>query len=270
MRRGAGAAFVFLLAVVLTPVWTTDVLPLQDYPNHIARLHILTRLDHEPALQEYYRANWRLFPNLGFDLLAFYPTRVLGADVAGRLFITLTFVLLVSGTAALNYVLHRSVTAWSLSGFLFLYSGIFLLGFLSYLLGVALFLWLTALWIAWRDRGELARLVLFTLLTTVLLVCHLFAFGLYALTIAGYELGAYLRTRRHDALGALRRLGLAALQFVVPASLFFVLSPTSTVVAQATSADRWAKLFGWLHVVDLYSLRLQLAVVGVFFVATLG
>jgi hypothetical protein len=50
MRRGTGAAFVFLLAVVLAPVWTADVLPLQDYPNHIARLHILTRLAQPPAL----------------------------------------------------------------------------------------------------------------------------------------------------------------------------------------------------------------------------
>ena len=214
--------------------------------------------------------NWRLFPNLGFDLLAFYPTRVLGADLAGRLFITLTFLLLASGTAALNYVLHRSITAWSLSGFLFLYSEIFLLGLLSYQLGVALFLWLTALWVASRGRGDLARLALFSVLSSALLACHLFAFGLYALTVAGYELGEYFRTRPRDAWRALRRLVLASLQFVAPTLLFFMFSPTSSVVTQAVQSSLWDKLTAWSYVLDLYNPSLQLAVVGVFFAATLA
>ncbi len=53
--------FVLLIAasvVLLVPFFVIEILPLQDYPNHLARIHILSHLENSPILRQYYAASW--------------------------------------------------------------------------------------------------------------------------------------------------------------------------------------------------------------------
>src|SRR5438132_99786 len=57
------------LVVALIPLFTCSPLPLGDYPNHLARMYIISTLPHSPILQRYYEIHWQLIPNLALDLM---------------------------------------------------------------------------------------------------------------------------------------------------------------------------------------------------------
>ncbi|HUB97284.1 MAG TPA: hypothetical protein VL993_15285, partial [Stellaceae bacterium] len=67
--RVFAALFIVLFAVAVVPVLRSGVLPLVDYPNHLARMAIIARLPHDPILQHYYALAWRPIPNLAMDVL---------------------------------------------------------------------------------------------------------------------------------------------------------------------------------------------------------
>lgn len=41
-------------SLLLLPFFFVQIPPLQDYPNHLARIHILTHIHADAGLQEYY------------------------------------------------------------------------------------------------------------------------------------------------------------------------------------------------------------------------
>ena len=64
---------IFLIAgssLLLLPFFFIQIPPLQDYPNHLARIHVLTQIQASPALQEYYKVQWAPLPNLAMYLLS--------------------------------------------------------------------------------------------------------------------------------------------------------------------------------------------------------
>lgn len=58
-------------SLVVTPVLTVTYAPLVDYPNHLARVHILYKYADVPAYQSAYFRVLELLPNLGIELLVF-------------------------------------------------------------------------------------------------------------------------------------------------------------------------------------------------------
>ena len=54
--------FVFLFGIVQIPVWSVRIPPLVDYPNHLARMHILAHHHETPLLQKYYLIKWAVLP----------------------------------------------------------------------------------------------------------------------------------------------------------------------------------------------------------------
>ena len=63
------ALYLVCLAICWTPIFSTTIPPLVDYPNHLARMHILVHWEHDEVLQEAYRVDWRPLPNLDMDLI---------------------------------------------------------------------------------------------------------------------------------------------------------------------------------------------------------
>jgi len=64
------AAEVLVIAtLVLLPLVYVVVPPIQDYPNHLARMQAIAVLDHDPALSRFYAIEWSLIPNLVMDLV---------------------------------------------------------------------------------------------------------------------------------------------------------------------------------------------------------
>ena len=221
--RSLAVPFLLLYLIVVYPLWAIPAPPLIDYPNHLARIFILANPQH-PVLAQFYESHWGVLPNLAMELFATPLAMLLSVEVAGKLFISMIFLLVASGVLAAHYALHRRLSAWPWLSFFFLYNPFLLWGWLNYLFGLGLALWLFAAWLVLRERPS--RWLVGPAGTLLLFFCHLLDFGVYMVLVSTYELGLMF-TRGKEA----KRLGSATLdllsQGLVPAILFFSVSPTA-------------------------------------------
>lgn len=248
--------FAGLFLITLIPFGLCSPLPLSDYPNHVARMHIIAHLGQSADLAKYYSLNWQFIPNLAMDILVPLMMPALSAEIASLVFAALGMFLMSSGAV----VLHRQLYGrWSLlpfASFLLLYNRHFLWGFLNYLFSVGLGLWMLAAHIYFRQRSALFRIVLFTVLSVTLLVSHLHAFASYAILIGGYEVSVAWRNRDKAPW---RDLAVSAAQFVLPVILFFALSSTTERAGEIKWSSPMDKLYGLLDMVNNYSVALDVA-----------
>ena len=227
--RLSGAARVWLVAagligLLLLPLAVIEVPPLLDYPNHLARAHILATIDQDPLLAERYQVTWRALPNLGFDLLVSFLTPFTGVYTAGRLFLALTVALSVIGPLVLYRALYGRYAYWPLACGLLAYNGAFMAGFAGFAFGLGLTLLLSGLWLRLREQSPLLGVLAGMLFALLTYFSHLFALGLFGL-IAGSMLFAKWRqsARRWPPDRAILSEGLAlALQFSPVILLYFV------------------------------------------------
>jgi hypothetical protein len=177
-----------LVVATLLPLSLTTVPPLVDYPNHLARMWILAHAAEIPDLARNYAVHWRILPDLGMDLVISAFSVVMPVEQAGRVFIALTILSLVGGTVTLHRALHGRFKIWPIWSVLFIYNAALFWGFLSCLFATGIYLFAFSGWIATRDWRLVPRLLTFSAIASVLLLLHLFAFGLYALSVGVYEL----------------------------------------------------------------------------------
>ena len=150
---------------------------------------------------------------------------------AGRLFVAVTFLVMASGVVALSLALSKRLTLWPFLGFLLLYNGILVWGFINYLFAVGLFLWVLAAWLATDDsrddsrRGAL-RLIAFSLLCYGLLICHLYSCALYGVCVLSVEVARADGWHERLRIWRRRRFWLSLAQFVPALALFVLTSPT--------------------------------------------
>src|SRR5689334_9505682 len=206
-RFGILAAFLTLLVAAAVPLFSVRIPALVDYTNHLGRLHTMAVLGKDPFLTQFYSVHWKIIPNLGVDILLPLIIRHLDVYLTGKLFVFFCMLLWLSGPFAIHYATWRRLSLAPLLGFLFVYNFIFLYGFLNYLLGVGLALWGIAAWIGLRRTPATVRGLVSLLFVLALFACHLFALGVYGLTLLAHELwllrGGRLADRRRlwrDAL----------------------------------------------------------------------
>jgi hypothetical protein len=255
-QMALASTFLALLIVVLIPFTLVSPLPLSDYPNHVARMHILAHLSESADLARHYLLHWEFIPNLAMDLLVPMLMPPLSAEQASLAFAALAMFLMASGAIVLHRVLYGHWSLLPFAAFLFLYNRHFLWGFLNYLFSVGLALWMLAAHIHLRNRSDALRVVLFSLLSTALLISHLHAFASYAILVGGYEVSVAWRQRENRPW---RALLVAAAQFVLPAALFLSLSSTTERAGEIKWSAPVDKLYGLLDMVNNYNLPLDIA-----------
>jgi hypothetical protein len=151
-------------------------------------------------------------------LIVPFLARLLPLDLAGKLFLVLSFALIVGGAAWLNRVVTGGWRLWPLLTVAFLYNRQFLWGFINYLFGLGVALCGLALWLALERGRAWLRLLAAALVALLCFFSHVAAFGVYALIIAGVEARPALAEwhgRRWRSLGG--RIALFAGQFMLPA-----------------------------------------------------
>jgi hypothetical protein len=238
-------------AIALAPVLVFPIAPLADYPNHLARMHVITTIGSDPDLARYYDIHWQIIPNLVMDLVVPLFARVTDIYHAGQGFTVLCVLLAATGVFALNRALFGGWPTIGLAALPLLYNHIFLIGLMNYWFGVGLALWATAAWIALRERWWPWRFLASALFAVGLFFSHIFAVGVYGMALLAFELWR-LRERRKSPL-APRLIDFAAtgLPFL-PALALLVASPTFELSGQ----NEWswsAKLDGLYYVVSAYS-----------------
>src|SRR4051794_5427880 len=92
-----------LMAVSVSPTIAFPFPALVDYPNHLARMYILSRAVGNP--HPYYEVVWRPFPNVALDVLVPPLASLMGVPLATRAFLLVSQVGLFAGAT----LLERSV-----------------------------------------------------------------------------------------------------------------------------------------------------------------
>lgn len=174
-------------ALIVLPLFYTLVPPLEDYPNHLARMFALANLPSNETLGQFYETAWAPIPNLVMDLAV--PKLVPWFDVytAGRIFIGLTLLLMLLGPMVLQRTLYGRWSGWPLVGGLFVYNGFLFVGLMNYLFGVGVAVFGVAVWMALAERPFVLKALASLAFCAVLYVCHLSSLGLYGLGIASFE-----------------------------------------------------------------------------------
>jgi hypothetical protein len=216
--RAVALGFPLLSLVALVPVASVRLPPILDYPNHLARMHILAALPGSANLARYYQAAWTPIPNLAWDAVVPLLAALMPVEAAMRLMLAAMLLALAGGAVVLHRAAHGRWSTWPLFAFLLLYNRMLLWGFLNYLSGVALMLWALAAWIAVKRRQAWLRIAIGMVLATAIYFAHLAALGAYALAAAAMALASPTGKIKETAV---------ALASLVPAAVLFLAAPTS-------------------------------------------
>jgi hypothetical protein len=240
---------VAVLAIgAICPVLLVALPAMPDYPNHLARMYVLTAAGTADA-NPFYEVSTALYPNLAMDLIVPPLGRMLGVELAGKIFLLTSQLLIVSGAIALELVVKRRHEIAGLAAVLVLYSFPFAWGFLNFQFGLGVALWGLAAWEYMRGRPVALRLAAHSLFVTALYLSHLFALGLYAATLGFIELSRLNRLRD----GIVRLAILIAPMLVVFAVL---LAPADRVGNGATEWELASKLRSIFRALNGYSAEL--------------
>lgn len=224
------ATLLFVTALTLIPLFQVVHPPLSDYPNHIARMHILASDVAKSELNQFYRIQWALLPNLSMDLIVPGLSKIFGLNLAGKIFLGVTLVSILSGTFALHAALHGHISRCPLLAFFFLYNSLFLFGVVNFLFGLGLCLWSIAGWIFASRRCDsnistfLFRGGMLSAFSFIIFICHLSSYIVFVICICSYELQR--ATKNYNYRDRWCQLIVYSLACVVPAGVFIFFSPT--------------------------------------------
>lgn len=205
LRYPEVAAAMVLGLLLAAPLAAVPIPFLLDYPNHLARMHVLASGAASPALHAMFRTAWAFIPNMAMDLVVPLLAQVLPLTVAGKLFIALAMLLPPVGVVALHRSWFGTRTWWPWIAAVTAVNACLVLGFLNYLVGLGLAL-LGAAWhartggrrenaaaeggwvTAWRATVGVAW-------GMACLISHIFAFGVLILLMLSTEAGRIARAR---------------------------------------------------------------------------
>ena len=200
-------ALVFLLPIVF-PLGIA-----RDYPNHLARIFIQYRLDQDPLLAANYVLEWRVIPDLAMDLFALPLAGWMSPYLVGGLFNGLTLLLIFTAGIALHRRQAAKLSLWALLPSVLLFNASLSWGFMNFLFGVGLALWMVYFWLESEARPKGRRLLLFAVAQLVLFFAHLLGFLLCGYLILVIELCR--AWQEHD-----RRLGERIWRFMIHMAQF--------------------------------------------------
>jgi hypothetical protein len=249
------AFFVLFAAVAALPILLYPLPPISDYINHLSRMHVIASLGRDSDLARFYQVNWQIIPNLMMDMIVPNLVRLMNVYAAGQIYTIASFVLIMSGTFALNRQLFGRWSVLPLAAFPLLYNYVFLIGTMNYVCGIGLAMWALAAWIALRERHMALRLMVSSLFVIALFFCHLFALGIYGLGLLAFELS---RLWPAAVPGTGRPLTARLAEFVatglpfLPVLPLLMMSPTWGLRGES-SWELAGKGDGLIYVIDVYS-----------------
>jgi hypothetical protein len=190
MFARGGAWWLALVAAwfaLCLPLLLVDLPPLTDYPNHLARMIVLSRIGDDPLFSSFYEVRWGTIPDLAID--AFMPTLVaaLPPPVAGKLLLAGILLLNVAGAATYAATIHERRTWWALGSSLAGHNIAFMMGFLNFEVALGLSMLLAASWIRLRRRYHGWTAVFGMAAAAILFFCHLMGLFFFLVLVGSFE-----------------------------------------------------------------------------------
>lgn len=231
-----------LTALAGLPLWICHGIPFLDFPNHMARVHILSVWNERSGYSDFYRPQWVILPNLGLDLLPIPLAKIIPIIPLSKIFVTGVFMLIVTGFAQLRRQLHGSYDplAWA-TPFMLLFNTVTGFGFMNYLMGLGLALWSLAL--CWQFRDSRWRPLLSLGLCLALFFTHLMGFALFALAWVILELTS---TPRAEQASRWKGWIATGATFLIPL-IILKMSATTSSASGSYWDTRWDFKLKWLY-----------------------
>jgi len=192
---GISAALLALFLVLALPVLLSRVPPIGDYVGHLARIYVIDFGPTDPLIDAFYEVNWQVIPNLAIDLVVAPLARLIGLESAGRFYILSYLALTLTGAEAIHYAAFRRWSLGPLVAALFFYNQVHLYGLVNYVFGIGVALWAVASFMWMQSAAPGRRVTVSLVFVVVLFFCHLFALGLYGMTLLAIEASWAWRTR---------------------------------------------------------------------------
>jgi hypothetical protein len=196
----------------------------------------------------FYQVEWQIIPNLAMDLIVPPLARFVNVYTAGQLFLTLTFLLISTGTMALHRVLFGKWSVLPLLALPVMYNHILLVGTVNYIFGIGVALWAMAAWVYVADRPLAVRVAVGCALNVALFFSHLFVVGVFGIAALAYELSRI--GARPSLRPVLARFAALALT-LIPTVVLLALSPTAGL-AKDISWEPLGKLDGLIFAITEY------------------
>ena len=225
--------FGLLLAAAAVPIFMVKIPALLDYFNHLARMHIIASVEDNPYLAEFYEIKWGIVSNMGMELVVPFLAKFCDIYLAGKIFVFFIMVLITTGIYAIHYSIYKQLSLAPLLAFLFLYNTALLYGLLNYLFGLGIALWGIAFWIGIRGHHPGIRLPVSLVFVLALFLCHLYAVGLYGLTIFCYELWMLKEKTAKNTLNMVTDIAVLTVPFII-VMLLLINSPTGGLAGENT------------------------------------
>ncbi len=216
------ASFIVVAILLIAPLTVIDTPLLADYPNHVARMHVIGNLYDDFMLAGPYAVDIDFIPNIAMDLVVPSLANWLKPDVAARVFLAGTLLSTLAGVAWLHRTLFNQWSIHPLLAALFAYHGSMIAGMANFSLGIGLVPAALALWIRMEDASVVRRLLAGSFVALGLFFCHLVAAGAYGLLLVGFALGKWLNgpNSRDARRRAISELSVAGAGFILPLILY--------------------------------------------------
>jgi hypothetical protein len=235
------AVAIIAAALFIAPLWIVSVPAMLDGPSRFAELYLLQNLPDDKLLARFYETDWTLIPALAGDVIVSALTYVLPLTGAINVFLSLGVTFWVIGPFLVYRALTGKLSPLPLFGSIFAYNECFSEGWWDCYFGMGAGLVLFAGWI-WSARlNPLPRYALFSALTGLIFILHLFACAVLLVLIGAYELGQTL-SEKLSWQTVLRKLAWLASLAVIPLCLY----ATSVHVASKGTLV-WAPIQSWPH-----------------------
>ena len=166
-----------LVVISLCVIWLNKFPPLQDFPYHLVRIHMM--LDYWKEQFGFSdMATISLFPTpyILVDYLSLIFGRVFPILTAGKLILSTYIILLSYSIFYLAKALHHKGTPLSLFGFLLIFNYFFNMGLISFIFSIPFFLLAFGYW--WKYKTEFTpnRMLILALLVFGVYLSHPFSF----------------------------------------------------------------------------------------------
>lgn len=237
------------------PVLSVTYVPVVDYPNHLARVHILYHYAGVPGYQAMYHRVFEPIPNLAIDLVVPFLLPFVDILTAGKIFLLLAILLFVTGCHQLGKAIHGRPTWLVLPCLFFFYNSMLLYGFVNFMAGIGLFCLTVALRLKLRGRWTTSGLLILILLSLLTCLAHLSAYAFVGVTFVVVSAWDYFNGKEKLYTAALSLIPLLPpfLCFVV-----FVKNPGTSVYLEWNTVS--GKLLGTLALILSYKYTLDLLI----------
>src|ERR1700730_5552278 len=232
------AGLALMLGALLVPLALTEVPPLTDYPNHLARCYLLAFGNSDPVLRQMFSAHWQIIPNIAVDLILPRLMHVFAPLLAGRIMLAFCLLVPTTGAIALSRAYFRRRSLWQIATGFAAFNVLFLMGFMNFELGIGIAMWGAAVWIRYREEHPIRTIASAVILAPIVFFFHLFGFCFYEFSVL---LERSLRSD-FDLRYAAKRVVAFGLVMIIPALLYRA-SPLEKVDASATWVSLPMKLY---------------------------